>query len=771
MKFSNVILILKRELRDQLRDRRTIFTIAVLPLLLYPLLGMSFLQVAQFMKEHPTTVLVLGASELPAKPELITFNDKKQAFVFSSRFCDDPALTELVQLEIEMGYPVDVEGEGSSQRVLELLELREVDAVVVFPEGFKDRVERYREVTKIRLNGEDDAASPVAPQPQVFYDAARDKSKIALGRVNAVLDSWKTGIVRDNLTERKVSMEAAEPFSVAPPADVALPERKQASRWSRILPFVLLIWALTGAFYPAVDLCAGEKERGTLETLLCSPALRTEIVWGKLLAITVFSMATSILNLASMTATGTFIVSRLQSLGGSPLDLGPPPLASLGWLLLALIPTAALFSALALAVAALARSTKEGQYYLMPLLLITMPLMILPLLPAAQLDLGNALIPVTGVMLLLRALMEGQYHDALIYSGPVLAVTAVCCLLAIRWAVGQFRNESVLFRESEQWDMRLWVVHLVRDREDTPTVAMAVMCGLLLLLVRFFASLAAPPPASFYDLARSTVIMQVALIATPVLLMTIMLTRNPAKTLSLSLPKPVSSRSVVQLLISISAAILLAVAIHPVAFVLMEGVTQIYEISDSTKASLEPLAQLMHRADIGMVLLIFAVLPAICEELAFRGFILSGLRRSGNKWGAIIGSALFFGIIHGMLHQSINATALGLVIGFIAVQTGNLLPCIVFHFVHNSLVHLSSRVTPELLDQIAEKYPRLELLFDSMYVQVQGSDGHIYSPWVVAVGGILTIALLLFFRALPYRMTEEEGLRRVIDQQRVQAGA
>jgi sodium transport system permease protein len=67
--------------------------------------------------------------------------------------------------------------------------------------------------------------------------------------------------------------------------------------WSKILPFVLMVWALTGAFYPAIDLCAGEKERGTLETLLSSPALRTEIVWGTLTVMTF--MATSLLNLLS----------------------------------------------------------------------------------------------------------------------------------------------------------------------------------------------------------------------------------------------------------------------------------------------------------------------------------------------------------------------------------------------------------------------------------------------------------------------------------------
>ena len=74
---------------------------------------------------------------------------------------------------------------------------------------------------------------------------------------------------------------AAQPFEFEPRTWPS-PSSAQAAVWSKILPFVLLIWALTGAFYPAIDLCAGEKERGTLETLLCSPAERSEIVTGKL---------------------------------------------------------------------------------------------------------------------------------------------------------------------------------------------------------------------------------------------------------------------------------------------------------------------------------------------------------------------------------------------------------------------------------------------------------------------------------------------------------
>ena len=79
------------------------------------------------------------------------------------------------------------------------------------------------------------------------------------------------------------------------------------------MPFLLLIWALTGAFYPAVDFCAGEKERGTLETLLTSPAERIEIVWGKLLTVMLFSMVTSVLNLLSMGITGSLRVEPVAT--------------------------------------------------------------------------------------------------------------------------------------------------------------------------------------------------------------------------------------------------------------------------------------------------------------------------------------------------------------------------------------------------------------------------------------------------------------------------
>ena len=237
-----------------------------------------------------------------------------------------------------------------------------------------------------------------------------------------------------------------------------------------MLPVLLLLWALTGAFYPAIDLCAGEKERGTFETLLSSPAQRIEIVLGKLLTVMLVSMTTSALNLVSVSATGCMVLRMAN-------NFAYPPIWAMVWLPIALVPMSALFSALCLALAAFARSTREGQYYLMPLLMIMLPLATLPMSGGVELNFGNALLPVAGVALLLKSLLEGSYLQALPYLPIVLAVTFASCWLSVRWAVEQFTSESVLFREGERFQPGLWLRHLLRDRQATPSPAEALVCG------------------------------------------------------------------------------------------------------------------------------------------------------------------------------------------------------------------------------------------------------------------------------------------------------
>ncbi|MEX2026115.1 MAG: CPBP family intramembrane glutamic endopeptidase, partial [Pirellulaceae bacterium] len=366
------------------------------------------------------------------------------------------------------------------------------------------------------------------------------------------------------------------------------------------------------------------------------------------------------------------------------LEIGPPPLIAILWLVLALIPVSAMFSALSLSIAAFARSSKEGQYYLMPLLMVSIPLMTLPMLPSTQLDVGTSLIPLTGVVLLLKALIEGQYWEALKYFPMVTAVTASCCLLAIRWAIDQFNNESVLFRENERFSVSLWVRHLLRDREETPTVGEALFCGVLLLVIRFFANLTLPQPSDWNSFMQTTLVMQVALIATPAALMAIMLTRRPLAALSLRAPSFLST---------IPAAALLALLLHPAIVWMSLAIRALYPLSDDVVAQLAPLEGMLKGAPLWQAVLLIGLAPAICEELAFRGFILGGLRRIGHKWVAIALASAFFGIAHGLLQQSLSAFVVGLIIGYVAVKSNSIWPAMIFHLVHNSLMVVLSRVT------------------------------------------------------------------------------
>ena len=739
MTFSNVKLILLREIRDQLRDRRTLFMIAVLPILLYPLLGMSLFQVAQFMQEQTTRVLVVGVKDFADLPPL--FEDEQ----FAACLFIDPSRAKLLELHFtpsEQSTPTEAASDTRAQAYSQV-QSGDYEVALYFPPDFAARLDAFREAVRSRAErrttGHVNAESAVplqVPRPEILYNSVNDKSQLAHARLLGVLERWTEQIGNDNLASSGVSMTLMRPFLVGS-ADVADAEQRKDSMWSKILPVLLILWALTGAFYPAIDLCAGEKERGTLETLLCSPAGRSEIVMGKLLTIMLFSFVTAVLNLVSMGFTGWVVVTQLPG-------FGLPSATAVIALLIALIPISALFSALCLALAAFARSTKEGQYYLMPLLLITMPLVILPMAPGVELNLGNSLIPITGVVLLLRSVLEGNYWHAVQYSPAVALITLTACLLSIRWAIDQFNSESVLFRESERLDIGLWLRHLFRDRQPTPTVAAAASCGVLILLVKFFLGVMQPKMDVFGDFARMALMTQIVVIAIPALLMTFLLTSSPRQTLLLKMPP----------WLTIPAAALLAIVLHPVANFLQTVVSDLYKINDNVLPALEHMQVLLQQANVLPLVLLLAIVPAICEELAFRGFILSGFRHLGHKWRAIIYTSLFFGFTHGVLQQSLIACLLGTVLGFLAVQSGSILPGVIFHLVHNALAVANSRIMPEMLPDS----PVLKNLVTSA-----DGGGFLFQWPLVVVGSLAAVLLLTWFGRLNGPKSQEEALAEAID--------
>ncbi len=743
MNWKHVQLIFKREMIDQLRDRRTLFTITILPLLLYPLLGMLLMQVAQFHRDNTVRVAVLGYENWPGQLPLL---DDEGNILLNSVSAETQKLLKFDHRTLPP-HVTDVEEFG--RRLLASTSSDAVDAVMIVKPELKNRAlgAKANSATQSESNGASDSsgtdnstaseqsseeqttssaklAKPTSSTDQgivLLANMARDQSMMAHARLSRLVDRWWDIWRTNEMIEAGLSPTLSEPIQLQV-LDTSVSSIRQAVRWSKVLPFVMLVWALTGAFYPAVDLCAGEKERGTLETLLSSPARRREIVWGKLLTINAFSIGSALLNLMSMQFTAGLVVKSLVAGGTGEFaqSLGPMPFNSMGWLLLLLLPMSAFFSALALAVAALAKSTKEGQYYLMPLLLVTMPLVALPMLPSMELNLGTALVPVSGAVFLVRTLIEGRYHEAMIHLPIVILVTVVCCWMAIRWAVRQFESESVMFNEGGRWDMRSWLHHLWRDRQDTAQPSVALLAGVLILVIKFFAQFFISPDI---PIVASMLLVQVGMILLPCVIMAVLLTRSPRRALRIH---RVQINHVV-------AAVLIGFALHPTYVVLGDAITSVYPIAPETVAVLTKFQANLFNQPLWLCLFLLAVLPAVCEELAYRGFIFGGLLRQQGLLRAIIVSALLFGFNHAVLQQSINASVMGLVLGFIAWRTGGVICTIIVHVINNSLSLIMSwcgnnkQEVPEWLNWIFQ----------------QGTEGWTYNTSWHSFSIVLSIALML----------------------------
>ena len=386
-----------------------------------------------------------------------------------------------------------------------------------------------------------------------------------------------------------------------------------------------------------------------------------------------------------------------------------------------------MFSAVALAAAAFAQSSKEGQYYLVPLLMFSMPLMMVPMLPGSQLDLGTSLIPVSGLMLLLRHLMEGQYSFAAQYGAPVVLTTLLCCWMAIRWVVHQFNSEAVLFRASERFGIGKWLGHIMRERHELPSLGNAILCGLLILVIKFFVSIAATPATDWTSFSMQTVIILVTAVAVPALFMAIMLTRSPRKSLRLR-PCTVPAAC---------AAVLAAICLNPLLMWFTALVMTIYPPGPELMALQSSVQTILDGAPSWWsILLVFAVAPAVMEELAFRGFILSGFQSMRNKWHAILLTSLLFGIAHSVIQQTMITSVAGVILGIIAVQTRSLIPCILFHATHNGLTVMLGMVP-------AETITSSHLLSQILYT----NDGVTFQYGIVPgiVMSIIGLALIAWF--------------------------
>jgi sodium transport system permease protein len=432
MRWPVVRLIAAREFRDQLRDRRTLFLILGLPVLMYPLfVGVGLLFVAA-IKEKKLVIGVVGAEHLPQPAPSIApvagsaANAVLRSRTFPPLIVDDRFPDEYLAADPDGGIPIVHYLPTADE---ELLAARRVDAIVVIEPGLAERLER----------GE-------RPTIRVLAREGEENSKIAVRRLTGLLQRWVDEVrtvrfIRAGLPSNfDVPVEIKDPLSDKPADKKMFDELRDVL--VKIIPFLLVMWMLTGSIYPAIDMTAGEKERGTMETLLISPAERVEIVLGKFMAVVSMGFGTAVWNVLLMVvavaAVQIYFPHNLLSLPG------------LAACVLAALPIAMLIGACGLALGVFARSTKEGNYYMVPMFFVALPLSYWSMTPGMELDSMTSWVPVANALLLQQRLMAMRPDPFPWQHVPAVVVSLTACIaVALRLAVIQFHRESVLFREAE----------------------------------------------------------------------------------------------------------------------------------------------------------------------------------------------------------------------------------------------------------------------------------------------------------------------------------
>lgn len=384
---SVIFTVLQKEIIDLLRDRRTLLSMVILPVVVFPLV---FGVMGRF----------LGDAEKKAATEATTVAIVKGSIpeVFT------PAITR------------------SGLKIVEV-------------ENVASAVENKTAATGLSVSSDGKLVS-------VYAEGTRQSSGLAADKLRTALNEYRDLLVLEKLKTANLDASVLKPFTVKR-ENVASERKMGGLLLGSMIGYIVILLMFSGGMYPAIDMAAGEKERKTLEALIASPARRTDIVLGKILACVAAIYATALLTTGSLFFSlkrgGIEMKGMEKMIGNVPTDP-----QTIGLMLVTLLPVAVMAGALMLAISLMARSFKEAQSYLTPLILLVIFPSLLGGLPGMELTPVMSLIPIFNSSQLLKAILQGDVPMlSFVITNVANIVYAIVCFI---FAVRSFNNESVLFR-------------------------------------------------------------------------------------------------------------------------------------------------------------------------------------------------------------------------------------------------------------------------------------------------------------------------------------
>lgn len=635
--------LIRKELRETFRDRRTALTLIAMPVLLYPLLGLVGQRVLfnYAATAGASSEVRLGFDEAATAGELEAMMQEAERLL-----ARDPQAPEVEPLQFQR-----LEREAGSPSLEALVASGQIDAAV--------RLDDPGPPPRFRL---------LIRQGSRFGERAAEAIESRLG----ALRDEATAILLRNAGEkpwpRLVSIEPidAEEDEAGAPSALAL------------IPLILLLMTATGAIYPAIDLTAGERERGTLETLAATPLAPLRVLFAKYVAVACVALATGLINLTAMLAT-------LYALGLESVFFGDagPRLVALALMACLMILFVAFFSAVVLSVASFARSFKEAQAYLIPLMIAALTPGAASLMPDLQLTPALAAVPVLNLVLLARDVLAGSVQPG--PAAAALLATALYAVAALAIAAQAFTRYSMEFGDAD-WRSLLGV----RGGDRPGVEAAAAATALVLAAYLYLSGLPSRgPDALMWKLLANAAVTAVVFVLLPLAFTT---WGGWPATSTFALRRPTW--------FAVAAAIVLGFSAWPAAFEITASVSQdrLPELEQTYKLVKEQLLA----TPLALRIALLAVIPAVCEEFFFRGLLLGSLRRSLGNSASIAASALLFGVFHVLSPGALLAvrmapsTYMGLILGVVRLRTGSLIPGIILHATHNAILLSLDDLSPWL---------------------------------------------------------------------------
>jgi sodium transport system permease protein len=387
---KKILTIFRKELIDSLRDRRTLIAMVIVPLLLFPIMiGISSKMMISQMRKAQEKILKVG----------LTTHGNAEAF--------RQTLSGRKDLKVVEGLTVE---EGKN-----LIKGDSLDAFLVFDEGFDRRI--------------------------AFYFKATEEKEIEKDRVLKMLEEYENTLRAERFRNLRLDVSIMETVKVDE-QNLATTKERLAEVIGGFLPYLFIIFCFMGSMYPAIDLAAGEKERGTLETLLTSPVGRFQILMGKFGVVVLTGIGS-----AAVSMLGLYIgIRQVKEIPPELLQtiLSILEVKSIVLLLSLLFPMTIFFAAILLSLSIFAKSFKEAQSMISPMMIVVIVPAFIGLMPGMKLTATTALVPILNVSLATKAIIAGTVVPGLLVVVYLSLVVYAC--LAIAGCAKIFGRESAIFR-------------------------------------------------------------------------------------------------------------------------------------------------------------------------------------------------------------------------------------------------------------------------------------------------------------------------------------